>query len=139
MWYKEKLQIGGRDLNEENTSIYDEKLSRIEAEIKRLNTLFRGEKAKIKKAGESLIRRAAFMRITLEDLEESITLNGTTSTYKNGENQFGTKISPEVQTYNSMIKNYSGVMKQITDLLPQNKEKQGQSTSLPAFINSRET
>ena len=40
------------------------------------------------------------------------------SEYKNGENQWGTRKSPEVDVYNSMIKNYTSVIKQINDILP---------------------
>ena len=61
---------------------------------------------------------AAFMSVTLQLLQTEINKNGAVSEYKNGENQFGTKKSPEVEIYNTMIKNYSAVMKQLTDLLP---------------------
>lgn len=41
------------------------------------------------------------------------------SEYKNGENQYGTRKSPEVDVYNAMIKNYASVIKQLGDLLPE--------------------
>jgi hypothetical protein len=66
-----------------------------------------------------LIKNAAFMTITLEDLQAVINEHGAVSQYKNGENQFGTKKSPEVEIYNTMIKNYSSIIKQLTDLLPE--------------------
>lgn len=67
----------------------------------------------------SLIKNAAFMTITLEDLQETINIDGAVTEYKNGENQFGTKKSPEIEIYNTMIKNHMGIMKQLTDLMPE--------------------
>ena len=51
-------------------------------------------------------------------LQAEIRENGVVSEYKNGENQWGTRKSPEVDVYNSMIKNYTSVIKQINDILP---------------------
>lgn len=78
---------------------------------------------KVKKFNESLMQRAAFMRITLEDLEIAINENGPVSEYKNGENQWGTKKSPEVEVYTTMAKNYAAIMKQLLDLIPKEEEK----------------
>lgn len=71
---------------------------------------------------EKLIENAAFMSITLHDLEQKINKNGTISRYKNGENQFGTKKSPEVEVYNTMVKNYTSIIKNLADLLPPGEE-----------------
>ena len=59
------------------------------------------------------------MAVTLEDLRDSINENGCVSEYQNGENQHGTKKSPEVEVYNTMIKNYTTVIKTLCDLLPE--------------------
>jgi hypothetical protein len=45
--------------------------------------------------------------------------NGVISEYQNGENQWGTKKSPEVEIYNTMIKNHMAIMKQLVDILPE--------------------
>lgn len=66
----------------------------------------------------ALINNAAFMTITLEDLQLAINKDGGISKYQNGENQFGTKKSPEVEIYNTMIKNLASIIKQLTDLTP---------------------
>ena len=97
---------------------------RIKKETSRLNGIFRGLNKNTKKVAESLIRNAAFMTITLEDLQEEINKSGCVSEYQNGENQWGTKKSPEVEIYNTMIKNHSTVMKQLADLLPKETPKQ---------------
>lgn len=65
-----------------------------------------------------LIKNAVFMEEQLTKLQADIRENGVVSEYKNGENQWGTRKSPEVDVYNSMIKNYTSVIKQINDILP---------------------
>jgi len=102
----------------------EHKEERIKKEISRLNTVFRGLDTKTKKVAESLIKNAAFMAITLEDLQETINSEGAVSEYQNGENQWGTKKSPEVEIYNTMIKNHSTVMKQLSELVPKTPPKQ---------------
>ena len=100
------------------------KLRKIKAEIKRLNLLFSELDESTKKAVVSTIENAAFMSVTLDLLQKDINQKGCISTYKNGENQFGTKKSPEVEIYNTMIKNHMGIIKQLTDLLPKKVEKE---------------
>src|SRR5690554_742571 len=104
----------------ENSSNYtkEEKDKLIKKEIRRLKRIFKDlEKDKMDTA-ISLINNAAFMTITLMDLQETINQDGSVSTYQNGENQWGTKKSPEVDIYNTMIKNHMNIIKQLTDLLP---------------------
>lgn len=113
-----------------------EKEKRIKTELIKLNKQFKELDDKSKKIVESLIKNAAFMIVTLSDLQQEINLNGTVSIYKNGENQFGTKKSPEVEIYNTMIKNHMSIMKQLTDLIPR-EQVQAQDDGFDAFVNSR--
>jgi intergrase/recombinase len=113
------------------------KEERISKEFSRLKRLFTKMPDKTKKAVEKLIKNAAFMGITLEDLQEKINTDGPVSEYKNGENQFGTKKSPEVEIYNTMIKNYAAVIKQLTDLIPHEEDKP-KVDEFDKFVNSRE-
>lgn len=109
----------------DNTSNYRkiEKDKMIKQEIIRLKKIFNDlEKDKLDTV-ISLIKNAAFMTITLIDLQETINNDGSVSTYQNGENQWGTKKSPEVDIYNTMIKNHMQIMKQLTDLLPKQQAK----------------
>jgi hypothetical protein len=94
------------------------KREKIQAEIDRLSKLLSDVDGKSKKIISSLINNAAFMAVTLDELQETMNENGVVSEYQNGENQWGTKKSPEVEIYNTMIKNHSAIMKQLTDLLP---------------------
>lgn len=95
-----------------------DKEKRINKEVVRLKGLFKNIEPDTLKTVDGLIKNAAFMTITLEDLQKQMNENGVISEYKNGENQYGTKKSPEVEIYNTMIKNYSSLIKQLTDLLP---------------------
>ena len=95
------------------------KETRIKRARKELGKIFADLDEKRAKIAENLIDKAAFMTVTLEDLQEEISKNGCVSEYQNGENQFGTKKSPEVEVYNTMIKNYTQVVKQLCDMLPE--------------------
>ena len=93
--------------------------TRIKREREKLAEVFAKMDENKRKTAEKLMDNAAFMAVTLEDLRDSINENGCVSEYQNGENQFGTKKSPEVEVYNTMIKNYTTVIKTLCDLLPE--------------------
>lgn len=69
-----------------------------------------------------LIQNAAFMRVTLDDLQEIITKEGPVDSYQNGANQSGMKQSAALQAYNALVKNYASVIKRLTDMLPPMKQ-----------------
>jgi predicted transcriptional regulator len=113
------------------------KEERIKKEIRRLRRIFKKMDDDTKKATQSLLENAAFMAITLEDLQEVINREGVISEYQNGANQWGTKKSPEVEVYNTMIKHYMSIIKQLTDLLPKDAEVVKEDDGFEDFINSR--
>lgn len=108
--------------------------TRISKEIKRLESLLNHLPADKIKTVKSLIENAAFMTITLEDLQDSMNKNGVITEYQNGANQWGTKKSPEVEIYNTMIKNHLTVMKQLVELLPENETNK--SDALLEFLKA---
>jgi hypothetical protein len=110
-----------------------DKDERIKKEIRKLKRIFRNLPKDKLTAVSTLIENAAFMAATLEDLQDAINKNGCISTYQNGENQWGTKKSPEADLYNTMIKNYSAVIKQLTDMLPKDEAKAAED-ELVTFI-----
>lgn len=99
------------------------KEKRINKELKRLNKLFDQVDENQKSVVAPLLQNASFMKVTLEDLQEIVNREGVTDEYKNGANQHGTKQSAVLQSYNSLIKNYSGVMKTLSQLLPRATKK----------------
>lgn len=106
------------------------KEQRIKAEISKLNKVFKELDENKKKIVTPLIEKAAFMSIELDDLQETIEQEGWTSEYKNGENQYGTKKSPEAETYIALSKNYAAVIKQLTELVPAAKRKESRLAAL---------
>lgn len=122
----------GKQSREEMTK--DERINEQKA---KLNRQFAKLDTRTKKTVASLIENAAFMIVTLEDLQKSINENGVISEYQNGENQWGTKKSPEVEIYNTMIKNHMNIMKQLTDLLPAQPPKDDDD-GFESFVNSRD-
>lgn len=67
-----------------------------------------------------LIEEVAFMRITLEDLKDTINENGTVDIMPQGDYSIKRQ-SPEVQTYNTMIQRYNTAYKELFNLLPKEK------------------
>lgn len=99
-----------------------EKNKKIRKETQKLKKLFKDLPDNKKKMAEKLIENASFMSITLDELKEDIKLYGVNETYVNGKDQFGFKESIESKTYNTMVKNYMNIIKQLNDMLPEEKK-----------------
>lgn len=92
---------------------------RIKKEIKRLNKIFSELDQDMHDVVEGLIKRAAFMRVTLEDYEEDINLNGSVEQFSQSDKlEPYERGRPVVGFYNTMNKNYQSITKQLSDLLP---------------------
>lgn len=94
------------------------KEKRISQELERLKILFDQVDENQNAVATPLLQNASFMKVTLEDLQKIINEEGVTDEYQNGANQHGIKQSAVLQSYNALIKNYSGVMKTLSQLLP---------------------
>lgn len=92
------------------------------AELRKLKRIFKEVPENKKKVVEKLMDNAAFMAEQLELLQEDIKEKGYISEYQNGENQWGTKKAPEIEIYTATIKNYSNIIKQLLELLPETEE-----------------
>lgn len=122
---KKKRGVKGMAEKEEKT-----KEERIKTEKARLKRVFKDLDENKKKLVTPLIEKAAFMGVELDDLQAVIEQEGWTSEYKNGANQYGTKKSPEAETYIALSKNYAAVIKQLTDLVPAAKRKKSRLEAL---------
>lgn len=91
---------------------------RVKSEITKIKKILKGLEPEKLKSIESLIQNAAWMAITLNDLRSKIDLEGPVEKYKNGANQYGQKESAAIKVYNATIKNYTVVIKQLLDQLP---------------------
>ena len=112
----------------------------IKSEKRKLSGIYTKIDKKTKKAVDSLIDEAAFMAVSLRELRTIINEKGYTEEYQNGANQKGVKKRSEIEVYNTMIKNYSAIVKQLTDLIPkEEKEKDaGSGDGFEEFVNGRE-
>ena len=94
---KQVLEESKTDEKTDNELDYQEKNAKIEKEIRRLRRLF----SKIDKNKKNLVYTTiddiAFMTVTMQELREKIIREGTSIEYKNGENQWGKKQSPDAQ------------------------------------------
>ena len=106
-------------------------------ELKKLNQIVIALPEDKRKITEGLVADAAFMAEQLEKLRETISKNGWSEEYKNGENQFGKKSSVEADAYIKLQKSYASVIKQLTDLLP-NQTETAAGTEIMAFLNSND-
>lgn len=95
------------------------KEDRIKKEIKRLNNIFKDLDIGTKSSLEGLIKRAAFMRISLEDYEIDLLMNGYTEYFTQSEKlEPYERERPVARLYNAMSKNYQSIIKQLSDVLP---------------------
>ena len=94
-------------------------------ELNKLKKIFKDIEPGKRQTVEKLISNAAFMAESLDELQEIIREKGFIEEYHNGANQSGVKKCSEVEIYNTMIKNYLSVVKQLVDLLPNDARSGG--------------
>ena len=94
------------------------KTTRIKREKQRLLDIFAGLDENKLKTCRTLIDRAAFITISLEDLEAELNERGWTETYTNGKNQEGIKKSAAAEAHISLTKNLNAIIKQLLDIVP---------------------
>lgn len=130
-------ELAKREAEYDSISSYLEKQDRIRKEERRLRRLFSGIDDKKKKLVFTTIADVAFMTVTMQDLRETINRDGTTVEYKNGENQYGTKQSPDAQLYLQMSQKQTAAMKILVDCLPKTVQSGEKDDGFDAFIASR--
>lgn len=99
------------------------KLTRIKAEKDKLNKIFADIPENKKKLCAKLIENAAFMAVTLEDLQEIVNEEGAIITAKNGNGFDITQEHPAQKSYVGMLAKYSSVINQLHNLLPDQKSE----------------
>ena len=115
-------EIIKREAEYDSISSYLGKQKRIKKEEARLKRLFSKIDENKKKLVFTTIADVAFMTITMQDLRESIIRDGTTVEYKNGENQYGTKQSPDAQLYLQMSQKLTAATKILIDCMPKTEK-----------------
>lgn len=113
--------------------------SRIKKEEKRLTEIFKDAGEDGKAINEGLIQRAAYMRITLEDWEDDINENGIVEMFTQSERTPPYEKERVVaRLYNTMNKNYQSIIKQLSDLLPDDIKVVEADDGFADFITNRE-
>ena len=98
--------------------VMTEKEKRIRKETKRLKDIFKDLEPNKLRAVDTLIARAAFITVSLQDLEAELNETGWTEVYTNGRNQEGVKKAAAAEAHISLTKNLNAIMKQLLDLVP---------------------
>ena len=99
------------------------KEKRITEEFARINVYFETLPDNQKAVVFPLIQNAAFIRVTLDDLQETINAGGLVDEYQNGRNQSGLKQSASLQAYNATMKVYLTTIKTLFGFLPPAERK----------------
>lgn len=111
---------------------------RILKEVRRLNRIYKNIDKDSKAIIDGLIKRAAYMRVTLEDWEEDIIENGCTEMFTQSVNTPPyERERPVARLYNTMNANYQKIIKQLSDLVPK-QEAKTKDDGFDAFINGRD-
>ena len=126
-----------REAEFDSVAKYLEKKKRIDKEVRRLKRLFSKIDENKKKLVFATIEDLAFLTITMQDLRESIIRDGTTAKYKNGENQYGTKQSPDAQLYLQMSQKQTQAMKILVECLPKTEKPIQENDGFDDFLRER--
>lgn len=103
-------------------------------DISNLRKVFESLNDNKSKLALSLLDKAEFMNKTLTDLEKKIKEDGVVTVMPQGSYVIERE-NPALRSYNTTIKNYTSVVKQIVDLLPESANKQA-GEDLLKFIAS---
>ena len=95
---------------------------RVRNEKARLENLFSDLEPNKLQTCRALIDRAAFITVSLEDLEAQLNEIGWTEYYQNGETQSGWKKSAAADVHISLTKNLNTIIKQLLELVPPAKK-----------------
>lgn len=108
----------------------------ISTDIERIKKIFEEIDEERKILAFELIEELIFMKKTLNDCKTHINERGTIELFTQGPNSYDRE-TPAMKTYNSTIKNYNIVMKQLLDILPKAEPKLSKSTEeFLKFIDS---
>lgn len=94
------------------------KETRIKKEKRRLLKLFTDLEPNKRQTCVALIERAAFITVSLEDLEAQLNETGWVEYYQNGETQSGWKKAAAADCHISLTKNLNAILKQLLELVP---------------------
>ena len=112
------------------------KETRIKRRIKELWEIYEPLPENKKKIAGPLIENAAFMEISLQELQESLNKNGYTETYQNGATQTGKKGSSDLSAYNNLMKSYVAVSGKLEAMLKDIPVDSDKKSKLEQFMEA---
>ena len=111
--------------------------ARIRKEVTRLNKIFVAKSDVEKEFLNGLIKRAAFMKCQLEDMEKNLNQNGFTEMFTQSEKTPEyERERPMARMYNSLNKNYQTLMKQLADFVDRTENTGEKDDGFDDFVNS---
>lgn len=115
------------------------KFERISKEDKRLRRIYKDIKKDRLATVDGLIRRAAYMRITLEDMEIDLDEKGFVEMFSQSEKtEPYERERPIARLYNTMNKNYQSIVKQLSELIPKEVPQNETNDGFDDFVNDRD-
>lgn len=113
------------------------KFKRIETEDERIRSIFNELPEDVLILYDGLIKRAAYMRVTLEDYEADLDENGYVEKFVQSKDLTPyERERPVARLYNTMNKNYQSIMKQLADKLP-DSSKADVSDEIMKFVSKK--
>jgi hypothetical protein len=82
---------------------------------------------------DRLINQAAFMCATLNELQGILNTDGAIELFEQGVQKM-LREHPAAKTYNTMIKNYISIIKQLSEIVP---PEEGEKDPLKEFLNKK--
>lgn len=115
------------------------KEDRVNAEQKRLTGIYKTIEEKRRMTVRGLIERAAYMLVTLQDLEKDLDENGIWEMFSQGDQEPYERKRPAADFYNQINNSYQKIIKQLSDLLPKDEPKaKEEGDGFDEFVVSRE-
>ena len=117
----------------------EEKQKRVKKEYNRIKKIYKDMPPDVKTTVDSLIHRAAFMRVSLEDMEADLDERGFVEFFSQSEKtEPYERERPVARLYNTLNKNYQSIMKQLSDLVPKPKAIEStEEDQLLAFLKKK--
>lgn len=100
-----------------------DKDTEVKREISRLTNLYKDVDRERRLTAKNLIEEAAYMKATLKELKQSIDEHGPIDDMPQGSYSI-LREHPALKSYNTMVQRYSGIIKQLMDLLPKAQQKE---------------
>lgn len=110
-----------------------QKEEKIAAEIARLKEQFSDISEDKQKVAENLLKRVAFMTITLEILEDDINTKGPTYKFEQGSQKMFVE-NPSQKSYNTMINRYTAAYDKLFNLLAKEGPEVEEDDGFETFV-----